>query len=240
MVGSYGVGTFGHGGGLALLWSREVEVKLEAYDKLHIDVTTKLVSARDSEWRFTGFYGEARRELRHRSWELLKFLNSKNDHLWLCADDLNEVLHASEQISRQGRSERQMEGFREAVEECGFVDLGFIGLPYTWDNRQPANTNVKCRLDRGLANAGFLDIFQSVKVWHVQTTESDHCYLVLECSQQMGRRRRRKPAFRYENMWCRDPTYRHMVEATWDGLGMPRDLRELTTHLGTMSGALQG
>lgn len=41
-------------------------------------------------------------------------------------------------------------------------------------------------------------------------------------------------------MWCSDPTYRHMVEATWDGLGMPRDLRELTTHLGTMSRALQG
>jgi len=37
-----------------------------------------------------------------------------------------------------------MEGFREAVEECGFMDLDFIGLPYTWDDRQPDATNIKC------------------------------------------------------------------------------------------------
>jgi hypothetical protein len=33
-----GVGTQGRGGGLALLWSDEVCVKLQSYDKLHIDV----------------------------------------------------------------------------------------------------------------------------------------------------------------------------------------------------------
>lgn len=67
VAGGYGVGSFGRGGGLALLWSREIEVEPESYDKLHIDVTARLVSARDKVWRFTGFYGEARRELRYRS-----------------------------------------------------------------------------------------------------------------------------------------------------------------------------
>ncbi|EEE59262.1 hypothetical protein OsJ_11281 [Oryza sativa Japonica Group] len=33
-----GVGTYGCGGGLALLWNNEVCVKLQSYDKLHIDV----------------------------------------------------------------------------------------------------------------------------------------------------------------------------------------------------------
>jgi len=87
--------------------------------------------------------------------------------------------------------ERQMEGFREAVEEYGFVDLGFIGLPYTWDNRQPDGTNIKCQLDRGFATTGFLNIFPLVKVCHVQTMESDHYCLVLECEKDVHRRRRR-------------------------------------------------
>jgi hypothetical protein len=213
MKGGFGVGSFGRGGGLALLWSQEIEVKLESCDKLHIDVTARLVSARESIWRFTGFYGEARRELRHRSWDLLKLLNERCDLPWLCAGDFNEVLHANEQIGGQGRSERQIEGFRDAVADCGFVDLGYIGLPYTWDNRQPTATNIKCRLDRGLANASFLQIFQTVKVWHIQTAKSDHCCLVLECWQQSVLNwRRRKRGFRYENMWQRDPTYQHMVE----------------------------
>jgi hypothetical protein len=48
---------------LALLWSQEVVVKLESYDKLHIDVIAQLVLMRGVEWRFIGFYGEARKEL---------------------------------------------------------------------------------------------------------------------------------------------------------------------------------
>jgi hypothetical protein len=60
-----------------------------------------------------------------------------------------------------------MEGFREAVQVCGFMDLGFIGLPYTWDNRQQGNDNVKIRLDRGLVSSAFLEMFNDVKVWYV-------------------------------------------------------------------------
>ena len=137
---------------------------------------------------------------------MLKRLSTHGNLPWICAGDFNETLRAEEQIGGQGRSERQMEVFREAVQTCSLVDLGFIGLPYTWDNMQQGDANIKVRLDRGLATADFLDLFHSVKVWHVQTTESDHCCLVLECSQG-GRGRRRRKGFRYENMWRRDPSY---------------------------------
>jgi hypothetical protein len=36
-----------------------------------------------------------------------------------------------------------MDGFRDVVGECGFHDLGFIGLTYTWDNRQQGDQNIK-------------------------------------------------------------------------------------------------
>jgi hypothetical protein len=112
-----------------------------------------------------------------------------------------------------------MEGFREAVQICGFLDLGFIGLPYTWDNRQHGNDNVKVRLDRGLASLAFFDMFRDTKVWHVQTTESDHCCMVLECYRNRPRQRWARRHFRYENMWCRDPSYMRVVEAAWQDLG---------------------
>ena len=68
-----GVGSYGRGGGLALLWSNDICVKLQSYDKLHIDVMVVDPTSGEERWRFTGFYGEARRELRYRSWELLHF-----------------------------------------------------------------------------------------------------------------------------------------------------------------------
>ncbi|XP_066373852.1 uncharacterized protein [Miscanthus floridulus] len=108
-----------------------------------------------------------------------------------------------------------MEGFRDAVSFCGLTDLGFIGLPYTWDNRQGDGHNVKVRLDRGLASDSFLDLFREVKIWHVQTTISDHCCLVAECMEHSSSRRRKKN-FRYENMWQRDPSYMALIRDAWD------------------------
>lgn len=76
-----------------------------------------------------------------------------------------------------------MDGFRDAVSICGFSDLGFIGLPYTWDNRQQGSQNIKSRLDRAFANGAFSEMFRDTKVWHIQTTESDHYCLIIECCQ---------------------------------------------------------
>lgn len=109
------------------------------------------------------------------------------------------MLETHEEFGGQERPERQMEGFRDAVQVCDFMDLGFIGLPYTWDNRQQGGDNIKVWLDRGLATQSFLSLFKDVKVWHVQTTKSDHYCSVLECSKNLPRRRGRCQ-FCYENM----------------------------------------
>lgn len=133
----WGVGSRGRGGGLALLWTNDVCVQLKSYDKLHMDAMVIDPDTGGELWRFTGFYGESRRELRHRSWDLMKYLNAQSSAPWLCAGDFNETLEASEQFGGLTRSEKQMDGFREAVATCGFSYLGFIGQPYTWDNRLP-------------------------------------------------------------------------------------------------------
>lgn len=233
-----GVGCFGRGSGLALLWTRDADIKLNSYDKLHIDVTVLDPSTQEELWRFTGFYGESRRELRHRSWERMRWLKNFSSLPWLCAGDFNETLDASEQFGGLVRPERQMDGFREAVSECGFTDLGFIGLPYTWDNRQHGSHNIKVRLDRGLATRAFLDMFHEVRVTHIQTTESDHCALLIECTKVRQRRGRRRN-FRYENMWRRDPTCMDTVEKAWTPTDRPATLLQVRQQLGRVQGSLQ-
>lgn len=154
-------------------------------------------------------------------------LNDRSSLPWLCVRDFNEVLHANEQFGGVGRSERQMEGFHKAVSACGFSDLGIICLPYTWDNHQEADHNIKVRLDRGLATDSFLSLFKEVKVWHVQTTTSDHCALVVESLEQSLNRRCRKRSFRYENMWQWDPSYMVLIHDAWPqtGVGGMRDVQ---------------
>jgi hypothetical protein len=98
LANGLGVDSYGRGGGLALLWTNEVYLKLQSYDKLHIDVAVVDQNFGAELWRFTGFYGEARRERRHRSWELMRFLSTKSIVPWLCAGDFNEILDAQEQF----------------------------------------------------------------------------------------------------------------------------------------------
>jgi hypothetical protein len=63
-----------------------------------------------------------------------------------------------------------MEGFRDAVDYCRMAVIGFIGLPYTWDNRQHGRRNIKISLDRGLGDDRFMEMFDNRYVKHVHTT----------------------------------------------------------------------
>ena len=57
-----GVGSYGQGG-FILLWSNNVCVMVQTYDKLHIYVMVDEPSLGAERWHFIGFYGEAWREL---------------------------------------------------------------------------------------------------------------------------------------------------------------------------------
>ena len=56
-----------------------------------------------------------------------------------------------EKMGGARRTQRQMEGFRSAVNACYFKDLGFIGPKFTWCNMQERDDRVYLRLDRVLA-----------------------------------------------------------------------------------------
>jgi hypothetical protein len=109
-----------------------------------------------------------------------------------------------------------MEGFRDAVDYCRFTDLGFSGLPYTWDNRQHWHANIKVRLDRGLGDDRFFELFDNSRVTHVQTTKSDHCAVLISIgrSEWLDGANSGKP-FRFENMWMRHEKYQGVVQDGW-------------------------
>lgn len=149
---------------------------------------------------------------------MLRFLRNQSDLPWLCVGDFNEILHEDEQMGGNDREEWCMEGFREAVEYCGFPDLGFKGLLYTWDNRREGSRNIKVRLDRRLADNAWLDRFGESSATHIQTTESDHCAVHVHIVRTgIYRGGGRDKPFRYENMWQRHHLYNDTVAEAWSG-----------------------
>lgn len=57
-----------------------------------------------------------------------------------------------------------MRAFREAVADCALQDLGWREVPFTCDNKQQGDMNVKARLDRALVNSDFLGMLEFTTV----------------------------------------------------------------------------
>jgi hypothetical protein len=64
------------------------------------------------------------------------------------------------------------------------MDLGYHGLPFTWDNRQDDDRNVKVRLDQALGDSWFMETLGGTEVFHLSLTESDHTGLLVEVQQK--------------------------------------------------------
>jgi hypothetical protein len=201
-AGAFAVSSEGLSGGIGLFWSAEVSVDIKSFNMHHIDAVISSKDGSGSPWRFTGFYGESKREKRHLSWTLLRCLYSLRKMQWLCMGDFKETMYGTEHFSEHAREEWQMRAFREATEECELLDLSFSRAPYTWDNREAGLANVKARIDRAFGDITLLHLFPVIKIPHVDMVESDHCLLVAELSthQAQNRRRSARP-FRYENVW---------------------------------------
>jgi hypothetical protein len=58
---------------------------------------------------------------------------TNSDLPWLVLGDFNEVLWQEEHLSCTPRPTSQMEAFREVLHDCHLTDLGFSGVPYTYD-----------------------------------------------------------------------------------------------------------
>ena len=228
----------GLSGGLALYWHESLSLDVKTINKRYIDayVTT---APGEPPWRLTYVYGEPRTEDRHRVWSILRDLHRQSDLSWVVVGDFNEAMWSFEHFSESPRSAGQMIDFRDALEVCGLGDLGFAGLPYTYDNKRAGRANVKVRLDRAVATNAWRDLFEYAKVDHLVAPSSDHLPILIRCSreepmQAAGRRFRQ-----YEVMWEREASLPEVIMKTWTDLGSMINLGDISSGLGNLMKKLQ-
>jgi hypothetical protein len=145
------VSSNGLSGGLALFWDENLDISLLSQGERYIDVGIK-EDLNAAPWRTTFVYEELRAENRSEMWDLLRDLCGVWDGPWMVIGDFNEAMWQYEHFSETPRSERHMMDFREVLSHCDLHDLGFSGLPWTYNNNQTRQRNVRVRLDRGVAN----------------------------------------------------------------------------------------
>ena len=118
---------------------------------------------------------------------------------WLCSGDFNEILRGSEKKGGSSWSPAQMQLFRDAIDECSFLDIRYKGNPCTWKIFLSSGQTIWERLDRSLANNEWLVQFGGSSVQHLMCSTTDHSPLLIlpEILEPVNLD---KP-FRLEEMW---------------------------------------
>ncbi|KAA3481337.1 LINE-1 reverse transcriptase isogeny [Gossypium australe] len=62
-----------------------------------------------------------------------------------------------------------MEAFRNTLEDCRLIDIGYSRNWFTWERGNLPETNIRERLDRGVANVNWMSMFLEASIQHLDT-----------------------------------------------------------------------
>ena len=174
---SFGVSRVTRGGGLALFWKKDIDLVVEDASQNYIDAIIN--KGKEGSWRFTGFYGYPGTQNHLESWRILRRLQQQSNLPWLCAGHFIEITKSHEKVGGRPRPNQQMQEFRDVFDDCGFVDLGFVGNKFTWYKSYPNGTTIWERLDRVVGSHDWLSLFPATKVCTLESGTSDHKPIII-------------------------------------------------------------
>ncbi|XP_074314936.1 uncharacterized protein LOC141651109 [Silene latifolia] len=146
---------------------------------------------------------------RHRLWSSLAAVNTSEP--WLVLGDFNVVRSPSEKLSNTPPVLQDMLDFNDCLASCHLDDLTCTGVDMSWTNKQDSVTRVWSKLDRVLANPGFITSYPNAFGHFQEPGLSDHSPILVQISQDKKVVKR----FSFLNSWIAHPDYLQTIRAAW-------------------------
>lgn len=131
---------------------------------------------------------------------------------WVIWGDMNDLLCAEEKKGGISRPHWTFRGFQKFVNDCGLVDLGFSGYPFTWRNNRRGEDYIQELLDRVLATPSWCRLFDQASVSHLNAVGSNHNALLLTLRPAPTNHR---VPFRFDARWVEDDEAQHIIKQAW-------------------------
>ncbi|XP_074277192.1 uncharacterized protein LOC141600836 [Silene latifolia] len=233
------VDPIGFSGGIMILWNaRDVSVTTVNKGGQLINAVVQVTST-NITFFLTAIYASPKFRLQKLLWDSLIDLADNLSLPWTCLGDFNEVSSASEKFGGRSVILNRVNLFNDTMNMCNLLDLGFTGPKFTWTNHRRTNPILE-RLDRVWVNHAWLDTFPNSHNNHLIRLSSDHCPILLDTI--INTPTSPPPAFKFESLWLREPSFHPFVFTTWCGLDetLPTKLGLLSTHLSTWASTTIG
>ena len=106
---------------------------------------------------------------------------------WVIVGDFNEPLVDDDEFDGKAVSMNSSLLFKEYLDKCNMMDIGFAGPRYTWTNRREIQTLIQERIDKFFVNPQWCLLYPDAKVTHLPRYHSDHCPILLEMQPGVNR-----------------------------------------------------
>lgn len=96
-----------------------------------------------------------------------------------------------------------------------------MGDKYTWEKSRGKPNWIQERLDRGLANHAWCNLFPHAEIQTLEVAMSDHLPFYLQLNKQVYRPKERR--FKFENLWLRESDCEGVIRNGWseaEGMGI--------------------
>lgn len=97
----------------------------------------------------------------------------------MIAGDFNAILSNEEKSGGRDKEEWELRDFRSFIDDNDLIDVGYVGYPFTWNNKRSGRANIRMRLDRVVANPRWQTDFPNRALHHLKPGGSDHCPILL-------------------------------------------------------------
>lgn len=201
----------GQAGGIWALGRTDVVSSIDVLAS-HAQAVTLNISSGNLSWAYSGIYASPIPSNRGLLWDHLRGLSAAISIPWVLVGDYNDTLASAEQ--RGGIfSPSRARTFLDNINSCGLMDIGSMGLAFTWFRTSQGRDPVHKRLDRALASLNWRVRFPEGGVEVLPRLHSDHSPLLLRCGEKMEHTGGRP--FRFEAAWANHPLYRDVVHEAW-------------------------
>jgi hypothetical protein len=122
-----------------------------------------------------------------------------------------EIMFNYEKEGGRPRAQQAMQAFHDALRDCELEDMGYVGDLFTWRRGK-----LRERLDRGVVNEQWNNIFPFASLINSETTRSDHRPLLLNTEYVSNTHAMRDSPRRFEARLLQEDVVEEMVKYAWE------------------------
>ncbi|XP_026435794.1 uncharacterized protein LOC113333583 [Papaver somniferum] len=188
----------GLAGGLLLLWKEGFQCSVHEKSNNIINVLSSLHPAKQNVL-ISFMHGSTYSDIKKIQWDVMSSISDNIMQPWIVIGDLNVHLHTLDS--------------QQKINECGLMDLGYIGRDFTRSSNKIGTGIRTSRIDMALGNQQWCSDFPNARLYHLVQAGYDHYPIMLQTDKTT---KNIWIPFKFFAMWLKHAGFKNQLKIAWN------------------------